>query len=340
MGAKVYCLASAKGGSGKTIVAASLANFLSSVGKKCAIIDCDAATHGMTLLYIGQVSEDSAAAKKGLFDFGEVPRTWDEILDSIITLENGIDLLPATYEFSADFDPESRFSNNILAGIMNFMRAEYDLIFLDAQAGSDKFSRLSMSKKISDEVIIVSEYDPLSAAGVERLKQVAGDDLGYGRTWVLLNKMLPEFVDKFSEFLSVAKYLPPIPWNAEVVRAYARRETALDLDWGNEFTLAIKRTIGALLGEYIRNDLRAWSKERTYALKAPLDSQYKVAEEQLANALKAKRRLALWRKLRTGLSIYLVASVVLGALVWLVEMFQDDGISYESIFAFTAGILF
>ncbi len=49
--AKVFCLASAKGGSGKTIIAANIASFLTDIGRKCLIIDCDAATHGMTLLY-------------------------------------------------------------------------------------------------------------------------------------------------------------------------------------------------------------------------------------------------------------------------------------------------
>jgi hypothetical protein len=36
--------------------------------------------------------------------------------------------------------------------------------------------------------------DPVSAAGVERLKDLARDDFTYERTWILLNKILPEFV--------------------------------------------------------------------------------------------------------------------------------------------------
>ena len=56
MNSKVYCFASAKGGSGKTVLTANIASFLTEIGKKCLIIDADAATHGMTLLYIVEVS--------------------------------------------------------------------------------------------------------------------------------------------------------------------------------------------------------------------------------------------------------------------------------------------
>ena len=39
MNSKVMCFASAKGGSGKTILIANIASFLTDIGKKCLIID-------------------------------------------------------------------------------------------------------------------------------------------------------------------------------------------------------------------------------------------------------------------------------------------------------------
>ncbi len=93
-----------------------------------------------------------------------------------------------------------------------------------------------MKRGISDEVIIVSEYDPVSAAGVERLKGLLREDLTIDRTWILLNKLLPDFVQSFTDFLEVVKYPNPIPWDAEVVKAYARRKLALDLNYGNNHT--------------------------------------------------------------------------------------------------------
>lgn len=126
MTAHVLCMGSAKGGSGKTIITASIADFLHESRKHCLVIDCD------------------------------------------------------------------------------------------AQAGSDRWSRLDMSKRFSGEVILVSEYDPLSATGIERPKHVVGEGLYHTRIWFRFNKLLPEFDEKFGDFLSIARFLPPILWNADV----------------------------------------------------------------------------------------------------------------------------
>jgi len=306
MRAKVFCLASAKGGSGKTIITANIASFLTDIGKKCLIIDCDAATHGMTLLYLIEVSKNTGDKKQGLFELSLDDNLTVAVERSIVSVENGVDLLPATYNFIAGFDPEEKFEINALHAIVNQFRSSYDVILLDAQAGSDKYSRLAMNREISDEVIIVSEYDPLSAAGIERLKQVVGEDLSYTRTWVLLNKMLPEFVDKFSEFLSVTKYLPPIPWNADVVRSYAKRKLALDIGKGNAFTLSIMRAVSVLLGEDAVDEIKAWSEKRSYALREPLERQYVDAEKELEYVLKAKRTLQAQDKRRQFTKVYLM----------------------------------
>lgn len=282
MNAKVICFASSKGGSGKTIITANISEFLTGIGKKCLIIDCDAATHGLTLLYLVEVSRKFNDGLKGLFDYNDNIDFDRNVHQGILSLDSGVDFIPATFKFEAKFDPEKKFNSNMLGRIVSQLREHYDYILLDAQAGSDKYSRLAMSKNISDEVVIVSEYDPLSAAGIERLKQVVGDDLDFTRTWVLLNKMLPEFVDKFSEFLSVTKYLPPIPWSADVVRAYANRKLALDTDKGNAYTLAIMRTVKVLFAGEIDEELALWVKNRSFALKEPLEKQYLDAEKELS----------------------------------------------------------
>jgi cellulose biosynthesis protein BcsQ len=290
----------------KTILTANIASFLTDIGKKCLIIDCDAATHGMTLLYLVEVSANSNSMKKGVFNISDTSEIPELLKTSLVNVENGIDLLPATYNFKPGFDPEEKFIEDALLKVVEKMKSSYDFILLDAQAGSDKYSKLAMNKNISDEVIIVSEYDPLSAAGIERLKQVVGDDLDFTRTWVLLNKMLPEFVNKFSEFLSITKYLPPIPWNAEVVRSYAKRKLALDLDKGNTFTLAVMRTVKALLGDSIEGEINLWTGKRSYALKEPLEEQYTNAEKELKYALEAQQELEIKYKKKRLFRAYII----------------------------------
>ena len=325
MNAKVLCFASAKGGSGKTILTANIASFLTDLGKKCLIIDCDAATHGMTLLYLLEVSANSNSVKKGIFNISDTHEIPEILKTSLVNVENGTDLLPATYNFKPGFDPEKEFIEDALLNVVEVMKSNYDFILLDAQAGSDKYSKLAMDKNISDEVIIVSEYDPLSAAGIERLKQVVGDDLDFTRTWVLLNKMLPEFVNKFSEFLSITKYLPPIPWNAEVVRSYAKRKLALDLDKGNTFTLAVMRTVKTLLGDSIEGEINSWTEKRSYALKEPLEEQYINAEKELKYALEAKRKLEMtYKKKRLFQAYFLIIPMVI-VPYFLVKYFKYSG---------------
>ena len=177
MSAKVICLASAKGGTGKTNITANIAKLLTGMGKKCLIFDCDIATHGMTLLYVVEVAEFSRSSEHpriGLFD-QLVPETTSNKLDvDVLTVENGVDMLPATYNFSTELNWQSKSDGRLLVNTVGAFRERYDFILLDAQAGSDKWSRNAISKDVSDEVIIVTEYDPLSSAGVERMKQVLG----------------------------------------------------------------------------------------------------------------------------------------------------------------------
>lgn len=288
MSANVFCFASAKGGSGKTVTAACLGSLLTAAGLKCLIIDCDVATHGMTLLYIEEVSA-VVGLKKGLFDLESSELTSEYIANSVVRVENGVFLLPATYRFKAQSEPEPAKDDEVLQAVVDTVRFDYDVIILDAQAGSDAYSRLAMSRAISDEVVIVSEYDPLSAAGVERLKLALGDDLGYERTWILLNKLLEEFAGQFDDFPTVTRYLPPLPWTAQVVRAYAQRRLALDLENGSEFTLAIMRTAEALVDASKKEAIESWRQDRTDALRAPVEEQWNDATRQLDAARTARR---------------------------------------------------
>ena len=62
MGAKVICMASAKGGSGKTVLTATFSAFLVALGKRVAMIDTDAATNGLTLMFLKETKTQSEVA--------------------------------------------------------------------------------------------------------------------------------------------------------------------------------------------------------------------------------------------------------------------------------------
>ncbi len=280
MSARVLCFASAKGGSGKTVITATIGTFLKALGKRVLLIDADAATNGLTLLYIKEVLSskdtlDGSRILEGLFE-GR-----NEGYPDVFPLPSGVDFVPATYHF---VNTEAYEKDNFVARLdrtLDRHRRDYDYILLDAQAGSDFCASVAIRKGVSDLVILVAEYDPMSSAGVERLKALFRDDLTYARTWILLNKILPEFAKNFGDFLEVARYLSPIPWDADVVRAYARRRLALDTENGNAFTVAVMQTVRGLLGNEIEADIKLWAEKRADAIRQPIKTQYDDLEREL-----------------------------------------------------------
>ena len=111
MRSRVYCLASAKGGSGKTVLCAPFASFLAELGKKVLIIDMDSTTYGMTLLYLNEVnahkeertSENNMEHPCGLFDASTILLKRDAV-----QIQEGVSFLPATFSFALrDCAPES-----------------------------------------------------------------------------------------------------------------------------------------------------------------------------------------------------------------------------------------
>ena len=319
MTARILCFASAKGGSGKTSLIATMATFLSKLGKRTLLVDSDFATNGLTLLFLKEVRVKSelvhstARSPVGLSD----SLTGSQPPDRVV-LSEFLQLVPATFDLQAGLSNADDAIRLRFQLLLTPLRDEYDFILIDAQAGADDMGRIAMSRKVSDEVVIVSEYDPMSAAGVERLKALLREDLTYDRTWVLLNKILPEFAKSFSDFMEVAKYLSPIPWDASVVRAYARRQLAIDTETGNEHTISVLRTLKGLFGESIQQDLTAWVKSRAAVIRQPLEEQYADAEKEVALLLSQKsgftRRKQIFR-LASVLTIGLVTSVAFATLL-------------------------
>lgn len=327
MTARILTLASAKGGSGKTTIAATFGTFLNKIGYRVLLIDCDEATNGLTLLYLNRVNDFPSKVNRerhlchGVFDdFDEASLLTDRVQIG----EGPLFLCPATFSFERrESFSYNRFYGRIRETITD-SRFDFDFIILDAQAGSDQISLVTMSRQVSDIVIIVSEYDPLSAAGVERLKGIAGDDLAVERTWSLLNKMLPEFVEVFSDFLSISHYLPPVPWTADAVRAYSRRELALNFDVGNEYTLAIIQTIKSLPFADVRQRVEEWTDQMAASIRQPIVDQYSDLEMLLGSATDRVAQINMTIRRRSWFT-FIIAAMFPAILAIILFMFQIRG---------------
>jgi cellulose biosynthesis protein BcsQ len=290
MTARVICTASAKGGTGKTTLTAAFGTVLAAIGKRVLLIDTDAATNGLSLFYLHKVVDrDLRNDNVGLFE-SRMPNSSPEPL----SIGEGLDLIPTTYRFQNTETVSFERYESALRATLAVYRSQYDYIFIDTQAGSDQFARAALNPRISDDVVIVSEYDPMSAAGIERLKALFREELDFRRTWILLNKLLPDYVKSFSEFLEVAKYLTPIPWNADVVRSYARQTLALDLVDGNEYTLAVVRALTRLIGEEDGERLEAWLSARVGSVRKSLEDR--IEELQAMTSVLREEQLQYRRR--------------------------------------------
>lgn len=272
MSDKIICFASAKGGTGKTIVSASLASLLAALDKKVLLIDMDAATNGLSLFYLAELikSKEAFIAKKivvrGIFE----SRTND--LPIPFEISPKIDLIPAVYEMKqTDCIFKENDLREIIIDTLQLYYEKYDFIIFDTQSGTDIYAKIAIEN--SDKIVIVSEYDPISSEGVERFKRLFSDVLPPEKTWILFNKILPEFSKSLGTFLGIARYLSPIPWDADVVRALVFRKLAIDTEKGNLYTFAIMQMTSTLLSKEIGSDLDMWKKDKEKILKKPIYDQ-------------------------------------------------------------------
>jgi cellulose biosynthesis protein BcsQ len=295
----IMCFASAKGGAGKTVISASVATVLGALGKSVLLVDTDAATNGLTLFHLNQLlaaisarrSTAGAARPLGIFE-ATPPRAPD-----FFAIGPSVNLIPASFERrDTEQVPLSQFSATLGKVVREARDSEgLDYVILDAQAGADIYAQAAMA--CAQQVVIVSEYDPVSLAGVDRLRKLFPDILGFEKHWILLNKLLPEFARSFNEFLSLARYLPPIPWDADVVRAYAAGRLPLDMEHGNDHTLAVMRTVSALIGPELDEAVRKWRKQRESEIRAPIQDQLKDLENRISRYQEALREIEYQRRL-------------------------------------------
>jgi cellulose biosynthesis protein BcsQ len=286
MRASVVCFASAKGGAGKTVSAASLAALLAAIGKRSLLIDADAATNGLTLLYLDALVRAKEEMMRTGLQIRGLFEADDDALSVPFTFAPNLSFIPAAYVMRQTewiVQPDE-FGSRLRKTILEFGDM-YDYIIIDAQAGSDLYALAAIEN--SDRVVLVSEFDPVSSEGVDRLQRLFAHTLTYERTWILYNKVLPDFAAALEELSVVARYLSPIPWDVDVVRAFSRRRLALDVEHGNAYTLAIAEMCTSLFGKQIEGAIRTWRQSREGFLKAPARERLEQLETELEQVERA-----------------------------------------------------
>ena len=143
---KVICVASAKGGVGKSTFCTEVGKKLAAMKKRVLLVDMDIGVRSLDILLV--------AAEKTVYNWGDVLNGNCDSRKALITTESGVYLLAAPVNFSDAFTPES------FAGIIEGYKKDFDFIILDSPAGLESGFRLSVS--CADECVFVTTPDAVS----------------------------------------------------------------------------------------------------------------------------------------------------------------------------------
>lgn len=220
----IISIVSGKGGTGKTLITAMLADLLvSSTSAKVLVVDTDIYVRGLTTLLFKPIGQQKIADSEELVvvdlfqkhtEHETVPGKTISQFDKKKTEKpkpvfvpkqcgRSFDVFPAVHEIKEEFSLSSvmlcgieksvRFMDELLT-IINSSRAgkdAYDYIFLDCRAGYDDL--IAATHLLSDLTICVNEDDPISSVTTNILENQLID------VCKIFGKLVPEGYSKYRE---------------------------------------------------------------------------------------------------------------------------------------------
>lgn len=174
---KVINVISGKGGTGKTLLTAVLADMLGSQGIRVLVVDLDVFVRGLTALLYFQKNgslEIVESRKKTVSSFFEYKFENTNSYQTIaIARYRSFDVLPSVSSVNEilkfkDIMPNSaEEANQILNNLLKNIPDEYEYVFLDSRAGYDEL--IAATHRISNFSICVEEDDDISMITSENL---------------------------------------------------------------------------------------------------------------------------------------------------------------------------
>ncbi|BAN00542.1 hypothetical protein YM304_02280 [Ilumatobacter coccineus YM16-304] len=342
MSRRTVAFASPKGGSGKSVTCLAYAQVIHALGFSVAVVDLDIETSGTTLLHLDQVlaskrSQGFGTPVGGAFDHEESER-YAEVL-----LESGVILIPAQIELG-EFSTDRTDAIGVVRDVLR-ATSGFDYVLLDLQAGADPVA--VQAAMHADDVVIVSEFDPVSIQGVKRLERLYPEAFAKESTWILYNKVLPEIAKRMTDILRIERKLPAMPWTVEVVRSYLDGQIPVDMRLPNPFTLVVVEGVASLLGTEVGTAIAEWRMAAERTRREPIEDRLRQIDNELdelerdriraGSELEAQRRSG-----RMGLAAFWVSSVlvVFGVSLALTPDYRWVGGALSLLGLFSAGLAF
>lgn len=157
----IISVASAKGGVGKTTIAANLGVVLNKRGARVLLVDADLSSGNLTLHMGGKSTSRNLHALLST----EGGPSEDEVRETV-SLSLGVPLLPV----SPSLRGYLKSKLDLLPTVLTPLKDDYDIILVDTPPGINKNSIIPLRE--SDRVLLVTTPDPVSVSDVANTKEV------------------------------------------------------------------------------------------------------------------------------------------------------------------------
>lgn len=224
---EVFAVVSGKGGSGKTMITAILANlfdenFRNNEDKKILIVDADFATGGLSY-YMGLKTVKNIS--KGLTNFlsGNEEIT-PEFINKIAQKMNGFEqsyFIGVGNHRKFYKQHNSNDFQNMLPEFINKAKEIFDVIIFDCRGGIDSES-LIVCKEVN-EIILVVETDTTSFQATQHLVDILSDnDISDKLCGFIINKVFdnPQSIARNGTSIFKTQYLGSVPFDLEATRSF------------------------------------------------------------------------------------------------------------------------
>ena len=218
---KSIAIVSGKGGSGKTMVAATMAATLDSLGKRVLLVDADYGTAGLTY-YMGL--NTVANISMGLTNLSSQGSFSSESLKRYSQRMNGFEnsYFIGIGDHRRYLKSASKIDvENVFLQLVSESKEEYDFILIDCRGGIDAES-LMVCRAI-DEIIIIAETDTTSFQATQYLVDTLYDnDLSDKLSGFMINKVFddPSSISRAGTASFKSQYLDSVPFDLDATKSF------------------------------------------------------------------------------------------------------------------------
>ncbi len=236
MTARVYTIASGKGGTGKTTTTLNLGTALAMLGKKTIIVDADIGMANLGLLL---------GLEKSKITLHEVLSGEAEIKDAIYNGHSGLKVVPSGLSLKGF----QKSNPDKLKQVIHILADGMDYVLIDAPAGMSRDSVIPLA--VADRVLLVVNPELSSMADALKTKTIT-ELLGKSVEGVILNRTELEKTEinsnKVQELLGV-QVLETIPEDADVRRSAAIKIPVVIRTPTSPASVAFKKLAAKIAGE-------------------------------------------------------------------------------------------